>query len=161
MTYGTILVAARGEARRTEALEMRCNAKEIPDPLGTEKPVGWWIAGLCTVSGSASAGTPDGVITPVRMQGTVAIAVTPEWLLGIFSTNSTADPAIWFSWSIPQLRIETAGSQGVFKKRAAQITVHGLDATLVLSDVNRLYRNIIKYQTGQENSFLDAVAATA
>ena len=159
MANDTILVEARGAARRIEALAMRCNSKEIPDPLGDEKPVGWWIAGTCTISGSASAGTPDGVTVPINMQGTVALAVMPDRLLGIFSTNSPTEPAIWFSWPTSQLHIETAGSQGVFKKRPVQITVRGQNATLTLSDVNRLYRNSNSYQSGQENSFLSAVGA--
>lgn len=161
MSDGTILIDARGAARRVEALEMRGDAKEIPDPLGNEKPIGWWIVGVCTMSGSARVGALDGVSTPVNMQGTAALAIVQGRLLGIFSTNSKADPAVWFSWSIPSLHIEAAGSQGLFKKRPTQITVSGPDATLVLSQVNRLYRNSNSYQSGQENSFLGALGATA
>lgn len=160
MANGTILCDTRGAAQRIEALGMRCDAREIPEPLGNQKPVGWWIAGICTISGSASAGTPDGPTTPINKQGTVAVAVMPGRLLGIFSTNSKADPAVWFSWSIPELRIETAGSQGIFRKRPAQITVLGQDATLVLSDVTRFYRNINSYQRWREKSFLNALGVT-
>lgn len=161
MIDGTILVDARGAARRIEALAMRCDAKEIPDPLGDEKPIGWWIAGVCTFSGSASAGTPDGSTTPVSMQGTVALVVMPGRLMGIFSTHSNADPAIWFSWSIPSLHVETAGSQGMFKKRPTHITVNAPGAVLVMSQVNRLFRSSNSFQSGQESSFLGALGATA
>ena len=161
MIEGTVLIDARGAARRVEALGMRGDAKEIPDSLGGEKPVGWWIAGASTLSGSAHADSPDGTATPVNMRGTVALAVVPGRLLGIFSTNSKADPAVWFSWSLPSLRIETAGSQGMFKKRPTHITVRGPDTTLVMSQVNRLYRNSNSYQSGQESSLLGALGVTA
>jgi hypothetical protein len=161
MTDGTILVDARGAARRIEALGMRCDAKEIPDPLGSEKPTGWWISGECTVSGSASKGALDGETTPVNMRGTVALAVVAGRLLGIFSTNSKADPALWLSWSISALHIETAGSQGMFKKRPSRITVKGPDSVLVMSHVGRLYRNTNRLQQGQEGSLLGALGSPA
>jgi hypothetical protein len=161
MIDGTILVDARGAARRVEELGMRCDAKEIPDPLGNEKPTGWWISATCTVSGSAGTGTPDGDTTSVSMKGTAALAVVQGRLLGIFSTNSKAEPAVWFSWSISALHIDTAGSQGMFKKRPTQITVKGPGSTLVMSQVSRLYRATNRYQPGQEGSFLSALGATA
>lgn len=157
MSDGTIIVDARGAARRMEALGMRCDAKEIPDPIGDEKPTGWWIVGLCVISGMANKDTLDGDATPFKMQGTAALAVTEGRLLGIGSTNSKADPAVWFSWSLPSLRIETEGSQGVFKKRPTIITVQGPGAFIVMRDVNCLYRNINRYQSGQENSLLKAL----
>lgn len=160
MTSGTILVEAHGVAQRIDALGMRCDAKEIPDPLGNEKPVGWWIGGKCTISGSATAGTLDGRITPVKMQGTVAVAVMSDRLLGIFSTDSKTDPAIWFSWSIPELHIETGGSVGIFKKRPSHIAVVRQDTTLIVAYVARLYRNINRSQSGQEQSFLNALGVT-
>lgn len=161
MANGTILIDARGAARSVDELGMRCDAKEIPEPLDNAKPTGWWIAGECTISGSAHAESVTGASRAVNMRGTAALAVAQGRLIGIFSTNSKADPAIWFSWQIADLRTETAGSQGLFKKRPSEITINGPETTVVMSHVNRLYRNTNRYQAGQEGSLLSALGGKA
>jgi hypothetical protein len=161
--FGTVLVDARGGARELSHLEMKCDRKEIPEFLSLIKPEGWWIAADVTFGGTLQTGgeTNDlGESKSGSMKGSAALAVGEGRVIGIMSPSSPAEPAIWWSWPLSELRTEAVGSQGLLKKRPTAIVLNrngGVDGdgdSLVLKGVGRLYRNSNNVSQGQEASLL-------
>ncbi len=156
-----VIVEAREAARAVPVLGMRCDKKEVPEPLAGPEPSGWWVA-LSTFRGQARAGGETkqlGDLVSITAQGVVALAVAGRRLLGIVSPDTSTAPAIWFASSISALRIESSGSQGVFKKRPTDIRLSTREWTLELAQVNRIFRPSNMIQYGQEGSLLTAMAA--
>jgi hypothetical protein len=163
---GNVLVDARNGARQVASLAMKCDSKEIPLAASGAKPEGWWLVEGCMFAGSATPGGEKGTLDkPVlaRIEGTAALAVVEERLIGIVSPNSAGEPALWWSWPLSTIKVETVGTQGLFKKRPASIRLDrdgGVDAdsdTLALKGVVRLFRNSGRAQPGQEESLLKAL----
>ncbi|MEA2470020.1 MAG: hypothetical protein QOE38_1019 [Thermoleophilaceae bacterium] len=157
---GTVLVSARRAAHSVPWLDMRSDAKEIPDALDGSKPVGWWLSEEATFTGRAAQegpGTP-GAAEEVSLGGTVALAVFADRVIGIVSPNDFAPPAVWFSWPRPSVAVETSGTVGLIRKRprqlALQVEGHG---ALQLTAVSSLLRSMGSYQAGQEGSLLKAL----
>jgi hypothetical protein len=164
MSTNTVIVDARRAARRVEILGMRCDAKEIPDPVGGAKPDGWWIATTAMYTGKATPGGESGALgepRAVEVGGTAALAVGGGRLLGILTPKSVAEPAIWLSWPLAELNVEGAGVQGTFRKRPKVIKLTGPDGLLELLAVLRLYRNSGAAQPGQEGSLMKALEISA
>ena len=153
---GTVLVDGRGAARNMPSLGMKCDKKEIPELSSGTKPAGWWLIAGCHFEGRAATGTP-GPATDTTLQGTAAVAVGEGRLIGILGPNSKAEPALWWAWPLSSLKVETAGSQGLLKKRPTDMTLKGADGTFHLKEVSRLYRASGKFQSGQEGSFIKAL----
>ena len=156
----TTLVDARGSARTLSPLGIKCDAKEIPEFLNGQKPVGWWLFARCRFDGRAASGGETGTLgdaTDTSHDGTAAVAVGDGQLIGILSPNDKAQAALWWAWEVNSLQIQSAGSQGFLKKRPTEITITAADGTLKVKDVSRLYRNSGNYQSGQEASLLKAL----
>jgi hypothetical protein len=150
----TKLITERRMARTDTELGISSDDKEIPTPSDGSKPVGWWLSEQSCLQ--ASADGAQGVFT---CEGTTALAVTGERVLGIVSPNDETTPAVWFSWSLPALKVQTAGEKGFLKKRPTSITLTFDGAIIELSALSRLWRNSGRYQTGQEGSLLKALKA--
>jgi len=158
MADGVLLVPEQHRAVHSTVLAMECDAQEIPSPRGGSKPIGWWLAERSSYQGAADeADTQLKGLQPTTCEGTAALAVTAERVFGIVSPNDETTPAVWWSWSLSALDVETAGSQGFLKKRPVAITLTLEGGTIELSAVSRLYRNSGRYQTGQEGSLLKAL----
>jgi hypothetical protein len=167
---GTVLVGARGAARQVTGLSMKCDAKEIPEPLSGTKPSGWWLAGECTFGGKVRpGGEADRLGEPQEgaMQGQAALAVCGDRVIGIMSPMTKTGQAIWWSWPMDTLAVSAVGSQGLFKKRPQALKLDhngGVDAsdgdTLVFKGVSKLFRDSGRFQTGQESSLFDALRQT-
>jgi hypothetical protein len=161
MTDGALLVYKRRRHGQISPLGMQCDSKEIPSPLDDDKPVGWWLAEVSSFSGKAASKVDDGQLTKLqetRCAGTAALAVTSERMLGILSPSEVSTPAVWWSWSLPSIEVETDGELGLFKKRPRVLVLTCESRTVELASVSRLYRNSGRYQTGQENSLLSALS---
>jgi hypothetical protein len=161
----SVLVDARG-ARQVPALDMKCDAKEIPDFLDRSKPDGWWLIERCTFAGSvtpAGNGTSLGEPIDGTVAGTAAVAIGGGRLVGIISPQSAGGQPLWWAWPLSDVKVESGGAQGLFKKRPTSIQVHragGVDQdgdSLVFGGVARLYRSSGSLQTGQEASLLKAL----
>ncbi len=155
---GTVLVDGRNAARKLEALGVHCDAKEIPELPGGERPAGWWILASTEFQGEA---TPQGTLSDpveVSLSGPAAVLIDKERLVGILSPNSVNEPALWWAWPLSALEVGMEGSQGFLKKRPTTIFIEHGEDILTISDVSRLYRNSGSYQSGQETSFFKALS---
>jgi hypothetical protein len=146
---------------------MRCSAKEIPEPISGSAPLGWWIAAEAMFSGVAftdwQSEPPSNPRTLKVLNGTMAVAVADGRLLGIFSTNSLAQPAIWFAPPITGMKLELEGSQGVFKKSPKGIIFTTEHSEFAVLRVSKLWRGRSgnpkddRLQPGQMASFVEAL----
>jgi len=155
---GAVLMSQRQTAVTLPALEMACDEKEIPEPANSSTPVGWWLAERSSFRGAAALADHPDEYRSTTCEGTTALAVTAERVIGIVCPNDGTTPAVWWSWGLPSLDIQTAGSQGFLKKRPTMITLAHDSASIELSGVSRLYRNSGRYQTGQEGSLLNVLS---
>ena len=90
-------MSRRGEAAHAPQLGMRCDIREIPDPIGGGKPVGWWLAATGEFEGSVQVaseqGGSEGQGRPIRSIASVALVVADGRILGIVKPDSRDDPA--------------------------------------------------------------------
>jgi len=165
---GTVLVDARGAARKVERLGMKCDSKELPEPLDGSEPVAWWLIGICTFAGSLlPGGESDTLGDPVEgtMKGQAALAVDDGRVIGIMSPKSPAAAALWWAWPLASTEVTAVGTEGVFKKRPSVIRLDrngGAEAegdTLVLNMVSKLQRKSRSIQSTQEASLFEALSA--
>jgi hypothetical protein len=158
-----VMVNHRGEAAQMPKFGMRCNAQEIPEPMSTAKPLGWWIALAGSFAGSVgveSDGSDRAQVRPIESAVSVAVAVTRDRVLGICKPDSRHDPAVWFAASIPPLTVNSFGSQGILRKRPTEIRLGCDDWNVTLSGVSRYFSHSKSHQTGQEASLLKALQQT-
>ena len=170
---GAVLVDARGGARTVPALNMRCDKKEIPDPLNAEKTLGSWFSrvqyfGPVQRGGeTGQLGNPE-LIRSQENQG--AVVVCADRVIGISAPESVAVPALWWSWPLTDVTVQTAGKQGLLKKRPEVIMLdfrggadgnHQDGATVALKAVSEYHREIKSYQTGRENALLAALSRSS
>jgi hypothetical protein len=162
----TVLVDARGGAREIALLGMRCDEREIPAALSGTEPVGEWLIFRCMFAGSAMSGGERetlGEAVEGTVEGTAALAVVEDRVIGIVSPDSASAPALWWSWSLASTTVEAHGTRGLFKKRPEKITLDrdgGLDGggdTLLFEEVARNWGRKTGFQTGQEQSLLEAL----
>jgi hypothetical protein len=156
-----VLVNQRGEAVQFPQLGMGCDIREIPEPLDGSKPVGWWLAGKCRFEGMVNLATDlDGTSATgrsVKSSTSAAVVVTSGSVLGIIKPDSRRDPAIWFATPISDIRVETSGTLGTFKKRPAIIQLKSGEWGVTLVEIGRYYRHANRMQTSQEASFVSAL----
>lgn len=160
MTDGALLVPERRASLTVQALGMASDGQEIPELPDSSKPVGWWLAERSTYRGPAATAAENQQLAGIQdtaCDGTTALAVTKERVLGIVSPNDETTPAVWWSWSLSGLDIQTAGEQGFLRKRPVSIALMRDGATVELSAVSRLWRNSGRYQDGQEGSLVKAL----
>lgn len=163
MFDGAIVVDGRSASRHVRELGIRCDDKEIPEPVDDIKPQGWWIAADCTFTGTAwaqdRAGRRSGTMT-TKAHGTAALVVAGGRLAVIVSPAATTEPAIWIATAASTLNHEHHGSHGL-SGPPGQIDLAGEGWRLELGEVSRLFRHTKTYQTGQERPLLEALAAAA
>src|SRR5665213_3086596 len=113
-----VLIKARCAVLKLDVLDMKCDAKEIPESLSGAKTDGWWLAGVCEFDGKVATVRGQGKFNnPVDMSfdGQAAIAITEGRVLGIMSPGSETEPALWWAWPISSQQIGSDGAQGLFK----------------------------------------------
>lgn len=152
------LVDARNARREEPDLGMRCDAREIPDPLAAGEPRGWWLSALAFAQ---EGFTTDPAVRLPTHQGLCALVVTPASFHAILAPQATSAPAAWVSASLGSLKVDASGSQGLFKKRPKTIEIAAPHDgwSLTVAMVSRLYRSSNSAQSGQEASLLEALAA--
>jgi hypothetical protein len=154
-----LLVATRSRSLIVEQLEMKCDAREIPSPLGVSQgPADIWIIGHAIFGGASNIEndpTPDEQ-KYAKVQGLAALSICGVRLLGIVAPNAPTQHSAWLSWSIPSLAIAAMGSQGTFKQRPKVIKIDrngGVDGegqTLLLQHVMKTLPSSRRAQEGQE-----------
>ena len=116
MFDGAIVIDGRSVRRAVRELGIRCDDKEIPEPIDDIKPQGWWIVADCSFHGTAwtrnQAGVRNGTVT-VDVQTPAAFVVAGGRLAAILSPMATTEPALWLVTAASTLRQEAQGSQGL------------------------------------------------
>ncbi len=157
------LIDVRNTGLRVPELDMKCDAREIPAPLDGSPPLGWWAAQ--TTSGFAISVDDERF---AMVEGPSALAICSERVMGIVGPEDARKQALWWTLPLAELVVETAGSQGIFRKRPSgiKLTLRGGferpgGCTLTLSYVVRLFPDTGKTQWGQEQTLLDALLQSA
>lgn len=152
------LIDGRSTRREEPDLGMRCDAREIPDPLAPGEPRGWWLAGLAVVRQGYTADPEEKL--PAQ-QGLCALVITPAAVHAIVTPKAVSEPAIWLSAHLGSLRVQATGTQGLFKKRPEMVEIGAPEDgwSLTLAMVSRLYRSSNRAQSGQEASLVEALQA--
>jgi hypothetical protein len=165
-----------------DALDMKCDAREIPDPLtpvasylGKERreltlkdvvsaksnQTRWMAVGRLT--GRAVTAGKDAVedvsAGPTGMA--MAIVETERRLLGIVSPDDRSESAIWLAWPLDTLAVTTEGAQGMLRKRPRIVAIDAFGARLELIEVSGIRNDKSSYSTGQETACLKALGALA
>jgi hypothetical protein len=144
---------------------MKCDMREIPEPLDDSKPVGWWLAGKCSFEGTVylAIDHDDANATgrPIKSSSSAAMVVMSDRVLGIIKPDSRHDPAVWFAAPISEVQIDTAGTLGTFKKRPAKIQLKSDEWSVNFGEIALYYRHANRMQTGQEASFVNALGGKA
>lgn len=178
----TVVISMRTIPLHDDALDMKCDKKEIPDPLtpaasylGKERreltlrdvvsaksnQTRWMAVGRFTGT-AVSAG--EGAVEEVSAGPTglaMAIVETERRLLGIISPDDRREPAIWLAWPLDTLAVTTEGSQGMLRKRPRMVAISAFGARLELIEVSRMRNDKSSYSTGQEVAFLRALGTPA
>lgn len=114
MATDIILVTGRSSERTIEALDMKCDAHEIPDSPDGAKADGYWLC-LATMKGTAPSLT-QGELSDASEEfastGTAALALVKGRLLGILGPGSPTEQAVWFTRPPGELSVRGIGSQG-------------------------------------------------
>lgn len=163
-------VPTRNVAHTDDDLGIRCDATERPrtwpppnptelrDVIHAGKDESEWVAlanfhGKVTQEETAAvveAASPD--ICPV------AIAIAKERVLGILAPENDDEPALWWAWHASEIRVETSGSQGMFRKRPETIELSAYEGRLLLSQVSRDFRHAERLHAGKAHIFLKKLA---
>ena len=177
-----LLVAGRNQAFKSDSLNMKCDRREIPDPIesaasyikkepltirdviGAKSNQTRWMA-IAGFSGVARRqGDPTSrqtssfdVAEPVAM----TIVETEARLLGIIGPRDPSLPAIWWSWNLSDISVQTEGEQGTFRKRPARITIAAHGASVSLQEVCYVRNDGSSYTAGREGAFLKALRSSA
>jgi hypothetical protein len=145
---------------------MRADARQFPETLDGERPIGYW-SGHCLFRGSVSpAGhtLKSGDLRRGKFEGVGALAVCRERLIAIVSPVSPSAPALWWSWSLSSIEIDAAGGGGTVRAQPGGITLRrggGDEAngeTVVVSFVSSLDPHSGHSEDAQEASLLGALA---
>ncbi len=88
----------------------------------------------------------------------VAIAIAKERVLGILAPENDDEPALWWAWHASEIRVETSGSQGMFRKRPETIELSAYEGRLLLSQVSRDFRHSAHLHAGKAHVFLKKLA---
>lgn len=157
---GMLVVNGRNAAQSVEALGMRCNPDEVPDPLDDRKCE--YFAGMAHVSGEAPVlGRDDvsiGEAIAVRLTGLFALAVGGGNVYGIVAPLSPVEPAAWFSGPVSELSVTAHGSEGMLRKRPRELVIAGDQWQVTISDIAALFRSSGRYQTGQAKKLHELLA---
>jgi hypothetical protein len=151
------------------------------------KPDGWWLAAGCFFEGSASPLNSYGELAEAeqvtagramelslasanlltQLQATTnctaAFCIADGRLLVIVSPNDASEAAIWVAAACSSVTVESRGTQGL-RGRPLEVCITGKDWTMQLREIARNYLERVRgkldgrFQTGQEASFLKALA---
>lgn len=137
---------------------MRCDSREIPDPLAAGEPRGWWIAAMAFAQEGYT--TDPNVGLPTH-QGICALTVAPSSFHAILAPQAATAPAVWVSADLSSLQVEASGTQGLFRKRPSLVEISAPKDgwSLSLAMVSRLYRASNRFQNGHEASLVEALRA--
>jgi hypothetical protein len=157
-----ILVTGRSSERTIEALDMKCDAHEIPDSPDGAKADGYWLC-LATMKGTAPSLT-QGELTDGAEEfastGTAALALVKGRLLGILGPSSPTEQAVWFTRPPAELSVRGIGSQGLLRKRPTELVLTAPDWELHATEVSMLLRHSGSYKAGEEGSLLAALGGS-
>lgn len=158
---GALLVSERRAALFEPHLGIRCDQYEVPMPRhGGGRVADWWTAGKAQYAGPAARAIEDGqLIEPERavIEGTGAVVIASERILGIVSPDDYRLPALWWSWDLHSLRISTEGRQGIFPRRPRFVVAERHGAVIDIGMVSRLNRDSGRHRPGQEHSLAAAL----
>jgi len=177
----TVLVGKRNIQLHDDSLDMRCDAKEIPDPLkpaasylgkerltlrdvvGAKSNQTRWIAAGSFVgkARTADSASIEEVSTAPGQPVAMAVVETEQRLLGILAQKDLAAPAIWWAWPLSALSVDTDGVQGMVRKRPRQISITAFGARVDLIEVSSVRNDKSSFTMGQEAAFLKALKAAA
>lgn len=173
----TVLVHKRNSPLHDDDLDMKSDAREIPDPLqpaasylGKERLTlkdvvnaksnqSRWVA-VGSFTGKARVADKisiEDVSTGLAHPMAMVIVETESRLLGILGPEDPNEPAIWWAWPLNALAIRTEGVQGTFRKRPRQISIHAFDSQIDLFEVSYLRNDRSSLTTGREAAFLKAL----
>jgi len=119
-----------------------------------KKADSYWAAAEATFTGTA---TDRGSLNPPRqleLSGTLSLAVLRDKVAAILSPNSESTPALWMSFGVTEMKMEASGSQGLFRKRPTKIRLDLPNGHIVLHEVSQIFREIGRFQSGQEGKFI-------
>lgn len=177
----TVLVAKRDVSLQDESLRMKCDAKEIPDPLqsaaswagkdGARRELSFkdvvkassnqtrWIALGMFVGQGRLAGTDS--IQEVSVEGGAPVAMvvveTEQRLLGILGPKDPGAPAIWWAWPLAALGVTSEGTQGMLRKRPQMIALSAYGSRLELIEVCSVRNDKSSFTSGAEGRFMKAL----
>jgi len=156
-----VLVSRRNVVHEVGELSMRCDRREIPEPIGDSSVVGTWFAiGIfrgAAVWTAALDYPAGGEGRSLSFMGALALIVTVERASGIVAPPSNDQPAVWFSLALGGLDVTQEGEKGIFTKRPRTIRLTGNGWTCDMSDVRRLMRSGRMMEARQELSLLEAL----
>lgn len=177
----TVLVRERARALHNRALDMKCDEREIPDPitpaasyLGTERKEltlrdvvsaksnqTRWIA-VGRFVGKARHDGQNAVeeVSPDPTGVAMVIVETEGRLLGILGPDDPGEPAIWWAWPLNELTVEIEGQQGMLRKRPRQISIGAFGSRVDLVEVSSVRNDKSSFTTGREAGFLKALSVT-
>lgn len=151
-------VVGRGHVNRIEALNMRCDSNEVPDPISELETDGYWI-GVGTFRGMASVLDESEALLAeesITTSGAVRMTVVRGRLLAIVAPESTA-AAVWVTGDPSDVRTEGFGSEGLLRRRPKAVRVSAPTWTLEVSEVSTLVRTSGDNESGQIASLLSAL----
>lgn len=177
----TVLVAKREVPVQDESLQMKCDAKEIPDPLqsaaswagkdGARRELSFkdvvnaksnqtrWIAlGMFAGQGRV-AGTDS--IQEVSIEGGQPVAMvvveTEQRLLGILGPKDPGAPAIWWAWPLAALSVASEGAQGLLRKSPQMVSLSAYGSRVELAEVCSVRNDKSSFTSGAEARFMKAL----
>jgi hypothetical protein len=173
----TILVRHRASALHDDALGMKCDGKEIPDPLepaasylgkeqltwkdvvGAKSNQSRWIAvgsftGKARMPGTASV---ESIATGPGQPVAMTIVETEDRLLGILGPDDQSQAAIWWAWPLDALAVQTEGVQGTFRKRPRRVSIGAFGSQVDLLEISSVRNDKSSFTMGKEAAFLKAL----
>jgi hypothetical protein len=173
----TVFVDQRNRALHDDSLGMKCDAKEIPDPIkpaasylgkqqltlrdvvGAKSNQTRWIAAGSFVgqARAAGGGAIEKVSTEAGQPVAMTVVETEQCLLGILGQKDPAAPAIWWAWPLTELSVDTEGVQGMLRKRPRQISIIAFGSQVDLIEVSSVRNDKSSFTMGQEAAFMKAL----
>jgi len=179
-TLPTVAVNTRCKSLHIDSLGMKCDAKEIPDPLKaaasylnagrlTLKDVvkaksnqSRWIAlgRFVGKARNASTTTTEEVATEADQPIAMTVVETEGRLLGIVAPRDNHASAIWWAWPLSSISVTAHGSQGTFKKRPTHVSLVAYGSCLDLREISYVRNDKSSFTPGREIAFLRALGTT-
>lgn len=148
-SFSMVLVEDRAWTRRVEALDLWCDAREVPVNLPDTYDQWWGGIYMRRSPPSSSGATP-------ALGARVALAIGDERLVGIISPDHPLEPAIWFSITLADLLMVEVLSRHRYQPwRPRKISVYVPGWVLVLVTIAR--HDGSREWRGQERGLVQAL----